>query len=148
MELVKATLSHLPDLQELGKKTFFETFASVNTEENMNQYLDTNFSFKKLTMEISTPDSEFYLANLNRSFIGYLKINFNNAQTELKENDGMEIERIYVLKEYHGKQVGQILFDKAMAIAKEKNLHYLWLGVWEKNAKAIRFYEKNGFIPF
>ena len=60
----------------------------------------------------------------------------------------MEVERIYVLKEFHGKQIGQILFDKALEIAKEKKINYLWLGAWEKNPRAIRFYEKNGFVQF
>ena len=148
IKLVKGNLSHLPDLQVLGKQTFFETFASANTEANMRQYLETNFSVEKLKLELSDSDSEFHLAQLNTSFIGYLKINFNKAQTELKENHGLEIERIYVLKEYHGKQVGQILFNKAMEMAREKNMNYVWLGVWEKNLKAIRFYEKNGFAVF
>jgi len=56
----------------------------------------------------------------------------------------MEIERIYVLAAYHGKKVGQILYDKAMQVAEEINSPFVWLGVWEKNPRAIRFYEKNG----
>lgn len=148
LELVKASLSHLPDLQALARQTFFETFAPANTKENMSLYIEENFSLEKLTLELSTPDSEFYLARLNHLSIGYCKINFNKAQTELKENNGIEIERIYVLKEYHGKQAGQVLFDKAMELAKRRNMDYVWLGVWEKNQRALRFYEKNGFVPF
>jgi diamine N-acetyltransferase len=63
-------------------------------------------------------------------------------------NNSLEIERIYVLQEFQGKKVGQMLFGKAVEIAKQKNADYIWLGVWEKNIKAIRFYEKNGFVPF
>jgi ribosomal protein S18 acetylase RimI-like enzyme len=77
-----------------------------------------------------------------------LKINFGNAQTDLKDPEGMEIERIYTLNEYFGKNVGKILMDKAFESARKKNAKYVWLGVWENNPRAIRFYEKNGFVPF
>ncbi|SMG52036.1 GNAT family N-acetyltransferase, partial [Sphingobacterium psychroaquaticum] len=80
--------------------------------------------------------------------IGYLKINFGQSQTELKDEKALEIERIYVLKEYHGKNVGQVLYQKAMEIAKEKKADYVWLGVWEENPRAISFYKKNGFVEF
>jgi ribosomal protein S18 acetylase RimI-like enzyme len=70
------------------------------------------------------------------------------SQTELKDNDALEIERIYVLKDFHGKKVGQLLFDKAITIAKAKHVAYVWLGVWEENKRALQFYTKNGFVEF
>jgi ribosomal protein S18 acetylase RimI-like enzyme len=70
------------------------------------------------------------------------------SQTELKDEKAIEIERIYVLKEFHGKKIGQIVYDWAHTIALQKNANYIWLGVWEKNERAIRFYEKNGFVLF
>jgi ribosomal protein S18 acetylase RimI-like enzyme len=80
--------------------------------------------------------------------IGYLKLNKGGSQTELKDNDALEIERIYVLKDFHGKEVGQLLFDKAIEVAKAKHVAYVWLGVWEENKRALQFYTKNGFIEF
>jgi diamine N-acetyltransferase len=77
-----------------------------------------------------------------------LKINFGSSQTEQKDKNSLEIERIYVLKEYHGKKVGQVLYDCALKIAKEKQIEFVWLGVWEKNPRAISFYTKNGFEAF
>jgi diamine N-acetyltransferase len=149
IKLARISPADLKELQELGKKTFYEAFAAENTAENMQYYLDTNFTDEKLTEEINNPDSAFYFAKLDDKPIGYLKINAGQAQTELPgNNSSLEIERIYVLQEFQGKKVGQILFDKAVEIAKEKNAEYIWLGVWEKNVRAIRFYEKNGFIPF
>ena len=147
-KIIKADIFRLKELQVLGRQTFFETFVSGNTEENMRQYLDMEFDKEKMERELSNPESEFYLAQEKNKSIGYLKINFGKTQTELKEKNGMEIERIYVLKEFHGKNAGQLLFDKALEIAKEKKVDYLWLGVWEKNPRAIRFYEKNGFVQF
>jgi ribosomal protein S18 acetylase RimI-like enzyme len=85
---------------------------------------------------------------LDEKVIGYLKLNMGGSQTELKDNDALEIERIYVLKDFHGKKVGQLLFDKAITIAKEQQVAYVWLGVWEENKRALQFYTKNGFVEF
>ena len=75
-------------------------------------------------------------------------MNTGDAQTELKDLNAFEIERIYVDKAYLGKKIGQLLFEKAIELAKSKNATYVWLGVWEENYRALAFYEKNGFVPF
>lgn len=144
----KITINDLNELQSIGKLTFAETFSSGNSEENMKAYLENGFSTEKLTTELSDPNAEFYFAELDGETIGYLKVNVGQSQTEIKDHNALEIERIYILKEFHGKKVGQILYNKAIAIAKEKNVDYVWLGVWEENPRAIRFYEKNGFKAF
>lgn len=148
IEIKEVTLNDIEQLQKIGRETFSQTFSSSNTEENMKQYLEEGFSFEKLTDELNNENSEFYFALSETNVIGYLKINFGASQTELKDEKALEIERIYVLKEFHGKKVGQILYEKAIEIAKQKNSDYVWLGVWEKNPRAISFYKKNGFIEF
>ena len=144
----RITLDDLEKLQNIGRKTFEETFSESNSEENMRNYLEEGFSKEKLTAELKNKDSEFYFATLKDEVIGYLKVNFGESQTELKDSEALEIERIYVSKEFHGKSVGQILYDKAIEIAKQKGSEYVWLGVWEENPRAISFYKKNGFVEF
>jgi ribosomal protein S18 acetylase RimI-like enzyme len=144
----KATIQDLKKLLEIGKQTFSETFADGNTAENLATYLEEDFSTEKLTMELNSPYSEFYLAIQNGEIIGYLKLNVGSAQTEIKEDNGLEIERFYVLKDFHGKNIGPSLLEKAIEIAKQKEKEYIWLGVWENNPRAIRFYKKNGFVEF
>ena len=144
----KATLSDVEKLQAISKQTFYEAFATVNTEENMLKYLEESFSVEKLTTELSDTNSEFYFASLSHTIIGYLKLNTGSSQTDIKDENALEIERIYVLQEFLGKKVGQLLYQKAIEVAKEKKVHYVWLGVWEKNARAINFYRKNGFAEF
>ena len=148
IKIKKVTLADIVQLQEIGRQTFAETFSSTNTEENMKAYLEDGFSNAKLSAELDNPNSEFYFVTLNNTVIGYLKINFGLAQTELKDDKALEIERIYVLQEFHGKKVGQLLYDQAIHLAKEKKADYVWLGVWEKNHRAIQFYTKNGFVEF
>ena len=144
----KIGVEQLVPLQEIGRKTFYDTFFESDSEESMNAYLATSFSTEKLTAELENPNSEFYFATQNEVVIGYLKVNFGAAQTEIQDANSVEIERIYVLQDYHGKQVGQLLFEKAMAIAKQKKVDFIWLGVWEENHRALRFYTKNGFVAF
>ncbi len=148
IKLKKATLTDISQLQEIGRQTFFETFSAANSEENMKNYLEEGFSKEKLSAELNDENAEFYFARDDNKIIGYLKLNFGQSQTELKEDKALEIERIYVLKEYHGKSVGQLLYDKAIQIARQKNSDYVWLGVWEENPRAINFYKKNGFVEF
>jgi ribosomal protein S18 acetylase RimI-like enzyme len=148
VNIKKATLNDIDQLQKIGKQTFYETFAAENTLENMTTYLDEGFSIEKLTTELNDENAEFYFASFDSNVIGYLKLNFGLSQSELQNDNALEIERIYVLKEFYGKNVGQLLFEKALHIAREKNANYVWLGVWEKNPRAINFYKKNGFIEF
>lgn len=148
IEIKKVTINDIDQLQKIGKNTFFETFSAANTKENMKRYLDEEFSVVKLTDELNDQYAEFYFATLENNVIGYLKLNFGQSQTELKDDKAIEIERIYVLKEFHGKKVGQLLYDKAIQISKQKNANYVWLGVWEENPRAINFYKKNGFLEF
>jgi diamine N-acetyltransferase len=148
IEITKIGVEQLVPLQEIGRTTFLHTFSTTDTEENMDIYLDHAFSAEKLTAELENPNSEFYFATQNEVVIGYLKVNFGAAQTEIQDANSVEIERIYVLQYYHGKHVGQLLFEKAMAIAKQKKVEFIWLGVWEENHRALRFYTKNGFVAF
>ena len=142
------SISDLAQLQKIGKTTFAETFTEHNTKEDLDKYLEESFSNEKLLAELINPDSTFYFAEIEDNVVGYLKINFGDSQTELKENEALEIERIYVLQKFHGKKIGQALYEKASSIAKEMKVNYLWLGVWEENHRALHFYKKNGFVPF
>lgn len=148
IEIDKVTLKNTDQLRAIGIKTFEDTFGTQNSSAFMAEYLKKSFSKEKVNGEISDKNSEIYFAKINKKIVGYLKVNFDQSQTELKDRNALEIERIYVLKEFLGKKIGQALYKKAIDIANQKNLHYVWLGVWEENQRAIRFYEKNGFLKF
>ena len=144
----KATISDLETIQGISKQTFIETFAVVNTPENMDNYILENFNIQQIASEINNQESSFYLAILDHKTIAYLKINFGNAQTEIRSAQAMEIHRIYVLKNFHGNKVGQLLLSKAIKIGQQAGVDTIWLGVWEKNHKAIQFYNNNDFVEF
>jgi ribosomal protein S18 acetylase RimI-like enzyme len=148
IETKQLTQTDLEDLVKISRQTFIETFASCNTEDNLRKYLDENVTREKLETELNNPHSVFYVATVENTVIGYLKLNHGPAQTELRDSKSLEIERIYVAKEFLGKKAGQVLYDIATLIAKRAKYDYIWLGVWEKNARAISFYKRIGFVEF
>jgi ribosomal protein S18 acetylase RimI-like enzyme len=148
MEVYQIQKADLLALQEISRQTFFETFGAVNTDEDMNYYLEVNLSLEQLAEELNNPSISFYFAKNNNEILAYLKLNEADAQTEKREVPSMEIERIYVRKEFQNRGVGQFLLDSSIEITKNKQLKLIWLGVWEHNVAAIRFYERNRFQFF
>ena len=148
METTLVNITDIDLLQQISRQTFAETFSASNSEENMKKYLDEAYSLDKLSAELQDPGARFYFAREGGEPVGYLKLNSETAQTELKDERALEIERIYVLSSWQGKQVGQLLYNKAIEVARELQADYIWLGVWEENQRAIRFYERNGFVAF
>lgn len=144
----KVELTDAGTLLALSKKTFLNFFAHLNDSANMDAYSVIAFTHQQMQAELTNPDSDFYFAMLNNEIAGYLKINFGVAQAEFREENAMEIARIYVLGEHHGKHIGTELLNFAVQAAIKKQLEYLWLGVWEQNINAIGFYEHNGFEVF
>jgi len=136
----------------VGKLTFLETFENNNRPEDILAYIKTELSREEITKQVQNPYSQFYLALLKEEgeidLAGYLKVNFSPAQTELQDANALEIERIYVIKQYQGQGIGQFLLNKAINIARQRGKKYVFLGVWEQNRSAITFYKKNKFVQF
>lgn len=135
----------LPLLQKIGRETFEAAFGAQNKATDMKAYLDESYSVARIQKEFKHDESLFFFAEIDNKVIGYLKVNWGNAQTEGESQSSLEIERIYVISAFQGKKVGKVLFEKAVEIAREKGKQSIWLGVWEKNKKAIKFYVRLGF---
>lgn len=144
----ECSLEDIEKVKLISEKTFYETFSNDNTKEDMENYLKENFSYEQVEREIKDNYSKFYIVENDEEVVAYMKLNFDKAQTEKDYYNTIEVQRIYVLQEYKGKQIGKKLMQKAIEIAKDKNLNYIWLGVWEHNINAIKFYEKLGFKKF
>jgi len=147
-QIKKVELANADLLLSLSKKTFFDAFLQWNDAADMALYSAIAFTPEKTIEELNNPESEFYFAMDGDTAIGYIKLNFNDAQTEFKETCALEIERIYVSMEHHGKNIGSAMLNFALQTAINKNFEYVWLGVWEHNYNAIGFYEHNGFKQF
>ena len=148
IELRKLTLEDLFELKKIGRKTYSDAFYLQNSTENMLSYLNFAFSDERLTSELNEEQSEFYFARRDNETVGYLKMNFGSAQTDLKEEEAMELERIYLLIEFQAKGIGKQLLTHVIGMARKRGLNYLWLGVWKKNVRAVEFYKREGFVIF
>ena len=145
LEFIPCVPEDAKTLQELSVRTYYETFAHMNTPEDMDAYLKKAYDIDKLRSELTDPNSTFYFLYSDEKLAGYMKLNETPAQTDINDIASLEIERIYVSSEFQGEGLGRYLMEQAICIATERKKKYAWLGVWEKNEKAIRFYKKNGF---
>jgi ribosomal protein S18 acetylase RimI-like enzyme len=143
-----ATREDLADLLHLARAAFLQAFTAGNKPENVQAYLDEAFTLEQFGKELENPASTFFVAEKEGEFIGYTKVNQVPAQTDVHDPDSLEIARLYVLEDHLGSGIGKKLLDTAIDFAKQNQKKYLWLGVWEMNARAIRFYEKNGLRIF
>lgn len=141
----KASVSDLQIVRDISYQTYDDTFHHLNTPEVMEAYLMTAFDLEKLKTELQDSNSTFFFLHKDGVLVGYLKINENESQTDIKDADSLELERVYIKKEFHGQGLGKLLINKGLEIARQKNKKRAWLGVWEKNTNAIAFYEKMGF---
>lgn len=138
-------MDDLQKLLALSTETYQDTFGGFCSKEIMQTYLSEAFNKEKISQELNNPCSAFYFACNDESLVGYIKVNEFPAQTDINDEKSLELERIYLLQAFQGCGYGKELLDKAVHIAVGKKKKYIWLGVWEKNLKAIGFYSKNGF---
>lgn len=146
MKIRKANINDAKLLADLGSKTFYDTYHKHNTVDDMEQYLSSNFTIKHLEDELNLASNDFYIAEKNNEVVGYIKISESVPPKEVSHLQTLEIARIYAVETLHGKGVGTMLLKKAFDIAMLRSKDIVWLGVWQKNDKAIRFYKKNGFV--
>jgi diamine N-acetyltransferase len=132
----------------LMEKTFVDTYASFNTPENMHLHISTYFALPQVQNELQDEDAEYLVIEKKEELIGFAKLVKNHSVKGLEDKKTVEIARIYVAKAYHGQQLGAQLMQTCLQRAKDFGAETVWLGVWEHNPKALRFYEKMGFQRF
>lgn len=133
---------------DISRQTFYDSFAADNTKEDMDKFLREQFTRGKLMLEVGAPNNAFYLAYHNNEIAGYLKLRDAGKPLNLLGVNVLEIARLYARSSMIGKGIGSRLMQKSINIALEKNKEAVWLGVWEKNRRAIDFYTRWGFEKF
>lgn len=136
----RAVPSDAAALAELGARTFFETFAAQNRAEDIEAYLARTYGEAHQRREIADPAIATLVVEDGDALIGFAQLRGSSA-----EHGDVELARFYVDRTRHGRGVAQALMNAVMDAARELGGASLWLGVWEHNPRAIRFYEKCGF---
>jgi ribosomal protein S18 acetylase RimI-like enzyme len=144
----KCKTDDLIQLIQVSRQTFVEAFENNNNPNDFKNYIDKAFSKDSLKAELSNTNTQFYFVYNGTNLVAYFKLNVSMAQTDVKLNNSIELERIYVLSTYQGLGLGAQLLTKVKNIAVENDKKMLWLGVWQENKRAIQFYERHGFKKF
>jgi len=134
-------------LTNLSYMTFWDAFAHhpKNAPDDLAYYMRQAFSVEQITNELGDPKSSFLIAEIEGEMAGYAKLITGNIEPGITAERPIELNRLYSQQKFLGKGVGQALMDACLETAKQNNHDVIWLGVWEYNPRAQRFYEKNGF---
>ena len=135
-------------IADMSRQTFYETFVLDNTKENMDSFMNEVFTKEALMKEVGAAGNIFFLAYNDRVPVGYVRIRNGESLPELSGRQAIEIARIYAVQSSLGKGVGSALMQKSIEVAIKLKKDVIWLGVWEKNQRAISFYQKWGFEKF
>lgn len=137
-------------LAALGRQTFHETFAADNSAADLAAYLDSAFGPDKQLAELQNLRNTFLLARLGPELVGYAKLHLHSMlghDTGKVPAPVLEIERLYVLKDWIGTGLGAALMRRALEEARQHQCRSVVLGVWERNTHALEFYRRFGFKP-
>ena len=133
-------------LAEIGAQTFYDSFAAANTPEDTAAYLAASFSPAKQAAELADPLSVFLIAEVEGAVVGFARLKEGQPAAAINGVRPLEIVRIYALKAWLGQGVGATLMQACLDEAEQRGCDVVWLGVWERNNRAILFYRKWGFV--
>lgn len=144
----RATSKDAELIADMSRQTFYDAFARDNTKEDMDKFMNEQFTKDLLMKEVGAERNIFLLAYEGEDPVGYVRMRENNIPPELGTDRAIELARIYAVQSAIGKGVGRVLMQNCIDIAMKKNYHVIWLGVWEHNQRAIGFYTRWGFEKF
>jgi ribosomal protein S18 acetylase RimI-like enzyme len=148
IKLRKAKIEELAAVRELAIEVYTDTFAKDNTRENLEAFFRDSYSMDKFKAEFDEPNSVLVIALDDLKIIGFLRLRQSKEADHYLGNNHVELHRLYIHRDYHGGPVSKMFMEEALKYAKEKKHDWIWLGVWEKNFRAQKFYTKWGFERF
>ncbi|MGX6428872.1 GNAT family N-acetyltransferase [Levilactobacillus yonginensis] len=144
-KIKQCTVADLKQLQAISRTTFTDTYGAVNTPADLEEYLEEAYNDDQLLAELRQPTTQFDFIYVENALAGYLKLNWGPTQSEHYGDDLLEIERIYILPAFKRQGLGQQFYQHAIATAQKLGKQAVWLGVWEHNPAAQKFYQQMGF---
>lgn len=148
IEIREAKANDLNELREVAISTYSDKFSKFNTAENMEWYFNTAYSMESFEREYNEHNSKLYLACEENHIVGFVRLRESDEVKEYLGDNTIELQRLYVLTQAQGKSVGKRLMNASLEYAYLKAYNWIWLGVWEKNFEAQRFYGHYGFEKF
>lgn len=143
-KIVKATVSDAKILSKVSVESFLVPHGHSSPKHDIEAYISKNFNEDNLRIELSEPTNEYYLIYHNNQLAGFSKVIFNISNENIEVQNITKMERLYLLKEFYGLNLGKVLFDFNAALSQKNNQAGIWLAVWTENPRAIAFYTKMG----
>jgi GNAT superfamily N-acetyltransferase len=147
IDIRRATSDDAKSLTDLSYTTFWDAFAHhpKNAPDDLAHYMRQAFSVERIADELNDPRAVFLMAEIEGELAGYAKLVCDHIEPGISAEKPIELNRLYSQQKFLGQGVGQTLMDACFDLARENGFDTIWLGVWEYNPRAQRFYEKNGF---
>ncbi len=134
------------ELAAFAARTFEETFASDNNPEDLRVHLSNNYGEQQQAKELADPNVVTLLVRQNDEIVAYAQVRRCSAPDCVTQADPVELHRFYVDRPAHGTGLAARLMQEAVNVVRELGGQHIWLGVWERNPRAIAFYSKSGFV--
>lgn len=144
----KATPEDCEIIVALGKRTFTETYLETGGNPMAQEYIEKKLSDTYISEELCNPAAWFYIGFVNQQPVAFTRLRHDRIAKGMEDRKAIEVEHIYVLREYQGFKVGKVMMEKCIQVAIDENFEAIWLQVWQQNHKAIRFYIKAGFVVY
>jgi len=147
IDIRRAAIDDAKSLTDLSYTTFWDAFAHhpKNAPDDLAHYMRQAFSVERIADELNDPRAVFLVAEIEGELAGYAKLVCDHIEPGISAEKPIELNRLYSQQKFLGQGVGQTLMDACFDLARENGFDTIWLGVWEYNPRAQRFYEKNGF---
>jgi ribosomal protein S18 acetylase RimI-like enzyme len=147
--IIEAGVDHSASIAAVGKRSFYDAFRPFfYSQAELKEYLDYTYAIEKIASSITKPNNVFFIALLDQKVIGFAKLKKHSPNKQISAGRQMELQKIYVLKEYHGSGAGQALLQAVLEMANKIQAQCIWLDVLLQNERAIRFYEKCRFEKY
>jgi ribosomal protein S18 acetylase RimI-like enzyme len=129
----------------LAGVTFYEAYFEQDSPPSLVDYILESFELMKIRAEIESAQSTFFIIYLDGHAVGYAKLREESKVDCVSSEGAVELQRIYLVERVFGRGIGEVLLRHCLEFAKQKGFSTLWLGVWEENTRARKFYAKYGF---
>jgi ribosomal protein S18 acetylase RimI-like enzyme len=133
-------------LAQLAERTFRDTFASENTAKDMELHCRNSYGEAQQAAEIENPAILTLLCEEGDALVGFAQLRWRSETPSVVAAVPGEIYRLYVDRAWHGRGIAQHLMQASLDALADRGCDAVWLGVWERNPRAIAFYEKSGFV--
>ncbi|MDX1829678.1 MAG: GNAT family N-acetyltransferase [Lutibacter sp.] len=145
IKIIKGEIEHCELIAEIGKKSFWESHGKSASKEDIETFVFKTYSKENISKELENLNIKYHIIYYKNKAVGYSKIELNSPNTNIEYKNVTKLDRFYLLKDFYGKNLGKKLFDFNVELSKKNNQKGIWLAVWIKNERAIKFYNKTGF---